>query len=285
MKVLVLGARGMLGKDLVPFLSAKHQVFGRDIDDFDITDLQRVQNEIKTHSPQVVINAAAYTDVDGCESNPAMAFSVNAEGAGNVALGCAANKARMIHLSTDYVFDGSSLSPYREEDPPNPLNVYGLSKLKGEQYIQKIIQNHLIIRTQWLFGRHGKNFVDTILRLAERQEEIRIVNDQKGAPTFTKDLSWAIGGLLEKEATGILHVTNSGACTWYEFARQILQERNPAKRKVHLTPISSTELSRPAKRPANSVLDCHRFENLMGQKMRLWKESLKEHLACKEDRK
>ena len=277
MKVLVFGARGMLGKDLVPALSVKHQVLGRDIEDLNIADQQRVQKEIETMRPQVVVNAAAYTDVDGCEAKRELAFSVNAEGARNIAAGCAASNARMIHLSTDYVFDGTSSAPYREEDPPNPLNVYGASKLQGERQIREVLENHLIIRTEWLFGRHGKNFVDTILRLAAQQEELRVVNDQRGAPTFTKDLSWAIEKLLEKEAKGILHITNSGSCTWFEFARQILKEKNIDNGSI--VPISSAALTRPAKRPANSVLDCHRFENLVGQKMRTWEEALKEYLA------
>jgi len=277
MKVLVFGARGMLGKDLVPALSVKHQVLGRDIEDLNIADQQRVQKEIETMRPQVVVNAAAYTDVDGCEGKRELAFSVNAEGARNIAAGCAASNARMIHLSTDYVFDGTSSAPYREEDPPNPLNVYGASKLQGERQIREVLENHLIIRTEWLFGRHGKNFVDTILRLAAQQEELRVVNDQRGAPTFTKDLSWAIEKLLEKEAKGILHITNSGSCTWFEFARQILKEKNIDNGSI--VPISSAALTRPAKRPANSVLDCHRFENLVGQKMRTWEETLKEYLA------
>ena len=277
MKVLVCGARGMLGKDLVPALSVKHQVLGRDIEDLNIADQQRVQKEIETMRPQVVVNAAAYTDVDGCEGKRELAFSVNAEGARNIAAGCAASNARMIHLSTDYVFDGTSSAPYREEDPPNPLNVYGASKLQGERQIREVLENHLIIRTEWLFGRHGKNFVATILRLAAQQEELRVVNDQRGAPTFTKDLSWAIEKLLEKEAKGILHITNSGSCTWFEFARQILKEKNIDNGSI--VPISSAALTRPAKRPANSVLDCHRFENLVGQKMRTWEETLKEYLA------
>lgn len=277
MKVLVFGARGMLGKDLVPALSVKHQVLARDIEDLNIADQQRVQKEIETLRPQVVVNAAAYTDVDGCEAKRELAFSVNAEGARNIAAGCTVSNAKMIHLSTDYVFDGTSPAPYREEDSPNPLNVYGASKLQGERQIREVLENHLIIRTAWLFGRHGKNFVDTILRLATQQEELRVVNDQRGAPTFTKDLSWAIEKLLEKEAKGILHITNSGSCTWFEFAHQILKEKNIDNGSI--VPISSAALTRPAKRPANSVLDCHRFENLVGQKMRTWEETLKEYLA------
>lgn len=277
MKVLVWGAQGMLGKDLVPTLASKHQVFPRDIEDGDITDLNWVQKEIAALGPEVVINAAAYTNVDGCESNKELAFSVNAEGPKNIAFGCAASKARMIHLSTDYVFDGTSLRPYREEDTPHPLNVYGSSKLLGEQYIQKTLRDHLIIRTEWLFGHHGKNFVETILQKAGRREDLKVVNDQRGSPTFTKDLSWAISCLLEKGARGILHVTNSGSCTWYELARRILQEKRI--HDISLTSLSSAKLARPAQRPANSVLDCQKLEQLLGQEMRPWEEALHEYCA------
>ena len=279
MKVLLLGARGMLGKDLDPILSAKNQVLGRDIDDFDITDQERVQKEFAALRPQVVVNTAAYTDVDGCESRRELAFSVNAEGARNIALGCAAIRAKMIHLSTDYVFDGSSRIPYREEDLPHPLNVYGSSKLRGEGYVQEILKNYLIIRSEWLYGRYGKNFVDTILRKAAQQEELRVVDDQRGAPTFTKDLSLAIDRLIGIEARGILHVTNSGSCTWYELARQILHEKSPANPVVKIIPISSTELARPARRPPYSLMKCQKYEQLTGSKMRPWEEALKEYLS------
>jgi dTDP-4-dehydrorhamnose reductase len=224
-----------------------------------------------------LLNAAAYTDVDGCESKKETAFAVNAEGARNVALACAAIGGRMIHLSTDYVFDGSSRTPYREEDLPNPLNVYGASKLQGERFIQEILESHLIVRTEWLYGRHGKNFVDTILRHAEQQKEIRVVDDQRGSPTFAKDLSFALERLIEIKAGGILHVTNSGSCTWFEIARQILRDKGYDH--VQVIPISSEELARPAKRPANSVMDCRRYEKLTGRMMRTWQEALQEYLS------
>ncbi len=277
MRVLVLGAQGMLGKDLVPILASQHQVFARDMADGDITDDRWVKEEIASLKPQVVINGAAYTQVDGCESERELAFAVNGEGPRNIASGCAGSNARLIHLSTDYVFDGSSPAPYREEDPPHPLNVYGSSKLLGERYIQEILPDHLIIRTEWLFGRHGKNFVDTILQLAGKGEGLRVVDDQRGSPTFTKDLSRTLNRLLEERPRGILHVTNSGSCTWYEFARRILQEKG--MHNVALTPLSSAELARPARRPANSILDCRKLEQLLGQKMRPWEEALHEYLA------
>jgi dTDP-4-dehydrorhamnose reductase len=183
----------------------------------------------------------------------------------------------MIHLSTDYVFNGHSQSPYLEEDLPNPLNVYGASKLQGERYIQETLRNYLIIRTEWLYGRHGKNFVDTILSKAGQQKELRVVDDQRGAPTFTKDLGLAISRLIKIGALGVLHVTNSGSCTWFVFAREVLKEKG--LNHVQVVPISSAELARPARRPAYSALDCRKFEKLTGSKMRPWEEALKEHLS------
>lgn len=276
MKVLVLGAQGMLGRALIPVLSVKYQVIGKDLADFDITDQTRAGEEIKALHPQVVINTVAYTDVDGCESKTELAFAVNAEGARNIALVCEEIRARMLYLSTDYIFDGSSQTPYLEEDPPRPLNVYGSSKLAGERAVQEILKNYLIVRTEWLYGAHGKNFVNTILKLAEEQTELRVVNDQRGSPTFTGDLGRALARLLDIGAQGIFHVTNAGFCTWFEFARQILAHQS---KHIRITPILSAELDRPAKRPANSVLNCRRFEQTTGLKMRSWADALEEYLA------
>jgi dTDP-4-dehydrorhamnose reductase len=277
-KILILGASGMLGKDLSGILSARNEVVEKDIGDLDIADAKEVHEAIGNIRPQVVINAAAYTDVDGCESNHKLAFSVNAEGAGNVARGCASAGVKMVHFSTDYVFDGSSRAPYREEDTPNPLSVYGESKLRGERLIQEVLKDHLIIRTEWLYGRNGKNFVDTILKQASQQKELRVVDDQWGAPTFTKDLAKAVEVLLLHPITGIIHVTNSGSCTWFQLAKKILD----IKKLTHIQarPITSKDLNRPARRPENSVLDCSKFERISGQKMRLWEQALDEYL-CK----
>jgi dTDP-4-dehydrorhamnose reductase len=279
MKILLIGALGMLGRDLQPILSDQQEVIGRDIEDLDITDPVQTEKEIRLLRPQVVINAAAFTDVDGCESQRERAFSVNADGAGHIARGCRSAGSRLIHLSTDYVFDGTSRIPYSEEAPPSPINVYGESKLQGEKAVQEAEGNYLILRTAWLYGKHGKNFVDTILRLASQQEELRVVDDQRGSPTFTRDLSRAIAQLLDKEVRGILNVTNSGSCTWFEFARKILEMRKPRNDRLRLTPISSEELARPAPRPANSVFDCSRFEKLTGSKMRPWEEALQAYLS------
>ncbi|HXZ36333.1 MAG TPA: dTDP-4-dehydrorhamnose reductase [Thermodesulfobacteriota bacterium] len=279
MKILIIGARGMLGRDLQPILSPRHEVIGTDLDELDITRPGKLREALDSLRPDVVINLAAVTDVDGCESQRERAFLVNAHGALEVARGCAATGARLIHLSTDYVFDGTSPVPYTEEILPRPLNVYGESKLLGERGVQETGGNYLILRTAWLYGQHGKNFVDTILRLSSQQEEIRVVNDQRGSPTYTRDLSRAIELLLKREERGVLHVTNSGSCTWFEFAGKILALKNPRDPRVRLLPISSAELGRPAKRPANSVLDCSKFEIIAGWKMRRWEECLKEYIS------
>jgi dTDP-4-dehydrorhamnose reductase len=278
-KILIIGARGMLGRDLQPTLSLRHEVVGTDLEELDITRPGQTRETIDSLRPDVVINLAALTDVDGCESQREKAFLVNAEGALEVARGCAATGARLIHLSTDYVFDGTSPVPYTEETLPRPLNVYGESKLLGERGVQETGGNYLILRTAWLFGRHGKNFVDTLLRLSSQQEEIRVVNDQRGSPTYTRDLSWAIERLLGREERGILHITNSGSCTWFEFAGKILAMKGPRGHSVRLLPISSADLGQPAKRPANSVLDCSKFERIAGWKMRCWEECLREYLT------
>jgi dTDP-4-dehydrorhamnose reductase len=279
MKVLIIGARGMLGRDLQPLLSLGHEVVGMDLPELDITRPAQTHETIASLRPDVVINLAAVTDVDGCEAQKERAFAVNARGALHVAQGCAASGARLIHLSTDYVFDGTSPVPYTEETLPRPLNVYGESKLLGEKGVQETGENHLILRTAWLYGRQGKNFVDTILRLSSQQEEIRVVNDQRGSPTHTRDLSRAMELLIGREERGILHVANSGSCTWFDFAGKILALKGPGDHPVRLLPISSAELGRPARRPANSVLDCSKFERIARWKMRSWEESLREYLA------
>lgn len=275
MKILILGSSGMLGKDLSIILSVQNEVVGKDIGDLDITDAKGIYEEVAAIRPQLVINAAAYTDVDGCELNRQLAFAVNAEGAKNVAMACAISRVKMVHFSTDYVFDGSSPGPYQEEDPPNPLNVYGESKLSGERFIQGVLKDHLIIRTEWLYGRNGKNFVDTILKQASLQKELRVVNDQRGAPTFTKDLAKAVEVLLPQPTTGIVHITNSGSCTWFQLAKKIMELKEFSH--IQVRPTTSKDLNRPARRPENSVLDCSKFERICGQKMRFWEEALDEY--------
>jgi len=274
-RVLVLGAQGMLGRDLVEILFPSYEVVGWDLRDLDITQAREAQEKIAHLHPRIIINCAAYTDVDGCESQPGLAFAVNAEGVRNLALAALAVPARLIHLSTDYVFDGVSQRPYIEDDPPSPLNLYGRSKHQGEIFLRESGADHLIVRTAWLYGPRGKNFVEAILRQAEAGKDLRVVDDQRGSPTFTRDLSFAVRDLLEGGVQGVSHVTNSGSCTWCEFAREILRQKGMRTIKVH--PISAEELGRPAKRPAFSFLDCSRYEKVSGKKMRPWEEGLKDY--------
>ncbi len=287
MRILITGARGMLGSDLSRIIGDEegHQVVETDVTGLpesfrlDITQEGKVKDFIAGAEPEVVINAAGYTDVDGCEKNIELAFSANAEGVKNMALACQRSQAFLIHLSTDYIFDGNKGTPYCEDDSPNPLSIYGRSKLQGEIYLRQILDHYLLIRTQWLYGKKGKNFVETILNLARSREELRVVDDQWGSPTFTRDLSRAIKELIEKSASGIYHIVSEGYCSWFEFAQKILELSG---NKVALTPINSTELSasggRPAPRPSFSVLSIEKLRKDMGIVLPAWQESLREYL-------
>lgn len=276
---MVLGAAGMLGTDVVRVLADAHQVLPRTRNDWDITDPMACRADITAIKPDVVINCAAFTKVDDCESRPDKAFLVNGEAVKHIAGACQAVKSRLIQISTDYVFDGAKNAPYREEDTPNPINVYGRSKLKGEEYALKI-EGSLVIRTSWLYGRNGPNFVDTILRLAKEKKALTVVDDQFGSPTYTPDLAKAIARLVQKELTGIVHVTNSGICSWYELAGEIL--KITGKKDVFVAAIKTAGLNRPANRPQFSALDNSRYVSITGQPLRPWPEALAEYLFTAE---
>jgi dTDP-4-dehydrorhamnose reductase len=278
--LLVVGAKGMLGRDLMGILHSsfsKDEIIGWDIEEMDIQKEDESVAKIEKLRPEIVIHIAAYTDVDGCELDKERAFAVNAEGTRHVALAASKCHAKMVYLSTDYVFDGEKREPYLENDSPHPLNVYGHSKLKGEQYVQEWVKDSLIIRTQWLYGPFGKNFVDSILRQAREKDALSIVNDQIGSPTYTADLAKAISGLIQFDARGIFHVANRDLCTWYTFGRAIL--KLSGVNRVKVVPISSKELGRPAARPSYSVLNCQKFEKETGLTMRPWSEALKDYLS------
>jgi len=276
----VTGAKGMLGKDLMDVLHSsffRGEVIGWDIEEIDIQKEDDSVAKIEALRPEIVIHLAAYTDVDGCESDKERAFAVNAEGTRHVALAASKCSAKMVYLSTDYVFDGEKREPYLESDPPHPLNVYGHSKLKGEQYVQEWVRDSLIIRTQWLYGPFGKNFVDSILRQAREKKTLSIVDDQTGSPTYTADLAKAICELIQVEARGIFHVTNSEICTWYAFGQAILNLSGIHWVKV--LPMSSKDLGRLAARPSYSVFNCQKLKKATGRTMRPWSEALKDYLS------
>ena len=272
MKVLITGAKGQLGRKLEERFRTSHELILTDIDELDIRDRSAVARALQQTRPDVVINCAAYTDVDGCEADPAKAFAINEHGARNVAEACAATGALLCHISTDYVFDGCSDKPYTENDIPTPLSVYGKSKLAGEQQVQKAIPRHLIVRTSWLFGVYGDNFIKTIIRLSETNNEIRVVNDQTGSPTYAEDLAVVIETLVMRpHAFGIYHVCNTGTCTWYSFAIEALALLG---KKTRVVPITSHELGRPALRPRFSALDTSKFRAATGMPLRHWREAL-----------
>ena len=270
--ILVVGAKGMLGQDLMTLLGTEAR--GVDIEDIDITSMESVQKVLVTLKPRVVINAAAYTDVDGCESNQELAMQVNGEGVAHLALISKEIGAKLVQISTDYVFDGGKGSPYLEDDPPRPLSVYGESKLAGEMNAC-FNPDHLIVRTQWLYGLHGKNFVETMLRLAAEKKELSVVDDQVGSPTWTVDLSLAIKALIDNGCRGTYHAANGGFCSWNEFARAIFAE---AGMGITVNPMSTAELGRPAPRPLYSTLDCGKLNRDADFQPQPWQEALKNYL-------
>lgn len=277
MRILILGHRGMLGSELFGRLSAGYEVTGKDADEFDIASENACRRVIAEVEPDVVINAAAYTDVDGSEKARELCFAVNAEGVKNVALACRAARIKIVHFSTDYVFDGTKDTPYREEDACCPLNVYGEAKLAGEKNLQRYSEHYLLIRTAWLYGKQGKNFVKTIMGKAKEVGRLEIVNDQKGSPTYAKDLAAAVERLLTGRHTGIFHVTNRGTCSWYEFTLEILAYAGISD--VPVIPLNSGQLNRPAARPRNSTLNCTRFIETTGKTMRFWQLALRDFMA------
>lgn len=244
----------MLGRQVVKeFGNGNHTVVAADRAEADIGNLAEVRNLFSSTTPEVVIHCAAYTDVDGCERDPERAYRVNAMGTRNIAQCCEEMRARLVYISSDYVFDGSACVPYREFDRPNPLSVYGQSKHQAEWYTSRLCRRFVIVRTSWLYGPGGRNFVSAILEKARRGEELKVVDDQLGAPTFTGHLAVALRKIVESDVLGIFHVTGQGRCSWYEFAKYILEKRGLDN--VPVTPIMTPELGQLAPRPQFSVLD------------------------------
>lgn len=283
--VIIFGSGGMLGTDLVAAWKRLQDagpgvlpplVEVADWNVVEITDPQAVDTFIGRHHPQWVINCAAYTDVEGCTRNPDLAMKVNGHAAGYIAAGCARAGAGLTHISTDFVFDGESRRPYFENDFPRPLSVYGQSKLAGEQAVRAYLPLACIIRTAWLYGAAGKNFVATMLRLARERDRLRVVNDQTGCPTYTADLAEAIIHLFRVRAQGIVHVVNGGQCTWYELASSAIRL---AGLSTPIVPITAAEFGSPTPRPAYSVLSTVRYTSLTGRVMRPWDIALREFIG------
>ncbi len=274
-KILLTGAGGMLAQDAVAVLQPCFEVIPRREKELDICNSEAVHAAVCSLKPDVVVNCAAYTLVDACETEQEKAFAVNAIGVKNLALACRQAGSLLVHISTDYVFDGTKQTPYTETDIPHPLSVYGQSKRAGEQYVQEILEQYVIIRSSWLYGRGGNNFITTILRLAQDKKELNVVHDQRGSPTWTRDLSRALKALLDSNARGMYHVCNQGNCTWYEYALRIVER---AGLGVTVCPMTTDQLQRPAPRPSYSVLDCSRFVRETGMALRHWDTALEEYM-------
>ncbi len=283
MKLLVTGAAGMLGRDVCSAAErAGHEATAIDLPELDITDPSAVRTFFEERRPTAVLNCAAWTDVDGAETHSEQAHAVNADGAGNLARAAAAIGVPLLHVSTDYVFDGRApldadgrARAYRESDPTGPRSVYGHSKLAGERQVLAASPRHAVVRTAWLYGLHGRNFVDTMLRLADERAAVQVVDDQTGSPTWSGHLAPALVGLLEREVAGLVHLTGGGAISWNGFAQEIFRQ---AERDCRVEPATSAQMARPAERPAWSVLASEREDVLP---MPDWRDGLAGYLAAR----
>jgi len=285
-RILLTGANGQVGQELQRTLAPLGELIRAERHTLDFSQPETIQDLVASVNPQIIVNAAAYTAVDKAESEAELAYLVNATAPEWLAKAASQIGATFLHISTDYVFDGCQSSPYLETDATNPLGVYGASKLAGEEAIQAICPMHLILRTAWVYGSYGKsNFVKTMLRLGAEREELRVVTDQIGSPTWAKDIAGAIATLLPQltlETAGTYHYTNSGVCSWYDFAIAIFEEA--AALGVPLTlkrviPITTPEYPTPARRPAFSVLSLKKTTALLGDPPPHWRESLRHMLA------
>jgi dTDP-4-dehydrorhamnose reductase len=284
MKILITGFRGQLGSQIINILKEgaselgaiseayrTAEIIGVDIEELDISNLEKVKNLISDIKPNIVINSAAYTNVDGCESNQDLAFKVNSLGPRNLAIACEQIGAKLIHISTDYVFEGNGTVPYKEYDITNPVSVYGKTKLLGENYVREFCSRYFILRTAWLYGYNGSNFVKTIIKAAKEKGHLDVVDDQRGNPTNAEDLAHHILKLALTEDYGVYHCTGAGECSWYDFAKAIVEY---AGIECAVSPITSDKINRAAKRPSFSSLDNMMLRCSVGDEMREWREAL-----------
>lgn len=282
MKVLVTGVKGQLGYDVVNELEKRgHDTYGTDVDNMDITDSTAVEKIIKEYMPDVVIHCAAYTAVDNAEDNIDLCRRINKDGTENIARVCKEIDAKMIYISTDYVFDGQGTRPWEPEDKADPLNVYGLTKYEGEQAVQKYLDRFFIVRIAWVFGVNGKNFIKTMLRLGKERGAVSVVNDQFGSPTYTFDLARLLADMAESDKYGIYHATNEGDfCSWYEFACYIFEA---AGMNVKVTPVTSSEFPAKAKRPENSRMSKDKLSAKGFERLPDWKDAVKRYVDIIEE--
>jgi dTDP-4-dehydrorhamnose reductase len=274
MKIVITGASGMLGSDLQKVLK-EHELKCFNSKTLDITDENLVSDKLNKIKPDLVINSAAFTNVDDCETNYDIAYSVNALGPKNLAIACKNLNIPLLHISTDYVFDGKKTTPLKEDDELGPQTAYGKTKLEGEIFIQETLEKYFIIRTAWLYGCNGNNFVKTMLKLSKSHNQINVVNDQFGSPTYTYDLAVGISEIIKTDKYGIYHLTNSDNCSWYDFTKKIFELSNI---NVNINPVTTEQFPRPAKRPKYSVLSNEKWVNNGFKQLRSYKEALKAYL-------
>lgn len=284
MKILITGAKGQLGTQIINIIKAgkselgaipqgvaSADIIGIDVDELDITSLSATRTYLMEVKPDVVINCAAYTNVDGCETNEDIAFKVNAIGPRNLAIVCEELDTKLIHISTDYVFSGVGNKALKEYDLTGPVSVYGKTKLAGEEFVKQFSSKHFIVRTAWLYGYNGKNFVYTMMRLGKDKEYINVVNDQRGNPTNAEDLAHHLLKIVETEEYGTYHCTGTGECTWYDFAKKIMELSGI---DCEVRPCTSDEFPSPTKRPEFSSLDNMMLRCTVGDEMRSWQEAI-----------
>ncbi len=279
MKLLVTGAGGMLGQTLSPYLARRgHDVAAFGKEELDVTDGDLVQRVVAEQRPDLIVHCAAYTQVDQAETEQETAFAINERGTENVAIAASKLNIPMLFVSTDYVFDGSNNKPYKTDDPTGPISVYGKSKLAGELAVQRHCQNYYIVRTSWLYGPYGRNFVDTIYKLAQERDQIKVVADQVGSPTSTATLSEMIADLIASGRYGIYHATDEGVTSWFDFAREIVKDLEAKGKKVEVVPIETKDMPRPAPRPAYSALDKSDLVKALGRPLTPWQEALHQYM-------
>lgn len=277
MKVFVTGVKGQLGYDVVnELLKRGIEAIGVDIEEMDITDSASVNKVMKEAAPDAVIHCAAYTAVDAAEDNVDICRKVNADGTQNIANVCKELDIKMIYISTDYVFDGKGTRPWEPDDERHPLNVYGQTKYEGELAVQNTLEKYFIVRIAWVFGVNGKNFIKTMLNLAETRNRLTVVNDQFGSPTYTYDLARLLVDMVQTEKYGVYHATNEGICTWYEFACEIFKQ---AGIPMEVVPVSAEEYKARAERPENSRMDKDKLEQNGFERLPSWQDALKRYLA------
>ena len=278
MRILVTGVKGQLGYDVMNELTKRgHTGIGVDVEEMDITDAAKVEQVIKESEVEAVIHCAAYTAVDAAEDNAELCHKINAEGTENIAKVCKELDLKMIYISTDYVFNGEGTRPWEPDDEREPLNVYGQAKYEGELAVEKYLEKYYIVRIAWVFGVNGKNFIKTMLNLSETHDELSVVNDQIGSPTYTYDLAKLLVDMVETDKYGRYHATNEGLCTWYEFATEIFRQ---ASKEITVHPVTSEQFPAKAKRPHNSRMNKDKLEANGFDRLPTWQDALNRYLKA-----